>query len=113
MTVVAVADGVDAAEAVLVGAPPLAIAGLHGQGLVHEDPATAARALLAEGLLRHEVVGGLPTLLLLVILAYVATCLCMCIYIYIYLHITHNNSEIDNSNNSNTSNNSDTSNARP
>mmetsp|Transcript_25980 Transcript_25980/g.77399 ORF Transcript_25980/g.77399 Transcript_25980/m.77399 type:complete len:444 (+) Transcript_25980:429-1760(+) len=54
--VVAVADGVDAAEAVLVGAPPLAVAGLHGQGLVHEDPAAAARALVAEGLRRHEVV---------------------------------------------------------
>mmetsp|Transcript_57477 Transcript_57477/g.173793 ORF Transcript_57477/g.173793 Transcript_57477/m.173793 type:complete len:210 (-) Transcript_57477:558-1187(-) len=56
---VAVADGVDPRVALVVGGPDVALARLHRQRHVHEDPAAAAGALLAEGLLGHEVVGGL------------------------------------------------------
>mmetsp|Transcript_13041 Transcript_13041/g.35522 ORF Transcript_13041/g.35522 Transcript_13041/m.35522 type:complete len:460 (-) Transcript_13041:6-1385(-) len=57
--VVAVADGVDAAIALLIGSPELALPGLDRESHVHQNPAAATRTLLAEHLLRHEVIRGL------------------------------------------------------
>eukprot|EP00420_Gonyaulax_spinifera_P036452 CAMPEP_0197871468 /NCGR_PEP_ID=MMETSP1439-20131203/1866_1 /TAXON_ID=66791 /ORGANISM="Gonyaulax spinifera, Strain CCMP409" /LENGTH=204 /DNA_ID=CAMNT_0043490403 /DNA_START=57 /DNA_END=667 /DNA_ORIENTATION=+ len=54
---VAVADGVDASVALVVCRPEVTVPSLHSERHVHQDPATATGALLAEGLLGHEVVG--------------------------------------------------------
>mmetsp|Transcript_97288 Transcript_97288/g.274259 ORF Transcript_97288/g.274259 Transcript_97288/m.274259 type:complete len:258 (+) Transcript_97288:223-996(+) len=54
--VVAVADGVDPGVALLIRGPRLALASLHGQGRVHQDPTSASRTELAQRLFGHEVV---------------------------------------------------------
>mmetsp|Transcript_75647 Transcript_75647/g.191276 ORF Transcript_75647/g.191276 Transcript_75647/m.191276 type:complete len:221 (+) Transcript_75647:301-963(+) len=59
--VVAVADGINPAVALLISGPSLALPGLHGQSHVHQDPSSATRPLLAEGLGGHEVVRSLNT----------------------------------------------------
>mmetsp|Transcript_5856 Transcript_5856/g.7499 ORF Transcript_5856/g.7499 Transcript_5856/m.7499 type:complete len:243 (+) Transcript_5856:82-810(+) len=58
-TVVAVAHRIDPRIALLVSRPDFTLARFHGQRHVHKDPATAAGALLTEGLLGHEVIRGL------------------------------------------------------
>merc|ERR1719313_1401758 len=57
--VIAIADGPNAIEALLVWSPHLSFTGFHAELHVHEDPTATARALLAKSFWRHEIVGRL------------------------------------------------------
>merc|ERR1712070_507307 len=59
--IVTVTNGEDSRLSMGVATPEFTFSGLNCQVHIHEDPATAARALLREGVLRHEVIRSLDT----------------------------------------------------